>query len=135
MNRLRLPRPWLILLLAVLLPLRGALAMALPCAPAATAAATAQAHASHHEARAMEQAHADCHGSLAAPTVEPGPDDAHAAHQGCTHCAAFCTLTPLADSGSAAADPPALPAAAFPPLAIAAARFERDGPERPPRSR
>ncbi len=127
---MKLLRLSLILLLAVLLPVRGVLAAALLCAPApAPVAEHDVAHAHAHEQGAVADAapghHAhggDGHGSQ------------HAGHQACTHCAAFCSLTPLAATGQPPVPAVALPAASFPALPPQAVRFERDGPERPPRT-
>ncbi|WP_326538026.1 hypothetical protein [Pseudorhodoferax sp.] len=124
---MKLLRLSLILLLAVLLPVRGALAAAMLCAPAPAPAA---AHEAPH-------GHAHEHGAVAEEAPQHAGHDQgsqHAGHPACTHCAAFCSLTPLADTGQAALPDIALPAASFPPLAAQAVRFERDGPERPPRT-
>jgi hypothetical protein len=124
----KLLRLSLILLLAVLLPVRGALAAAMLCAPAPVAAA--QAHGEHAE----HGHHGHAHEAAADPAPEHAAHGEHAGHKACTQCAAFCSLTPLAETGRAPPDAVALPAASFPPLATQAVRFERDGPERPPRT-
>jgi hypothetical protein len=123
----KLLRLSLILLLAVLLPVRGALAAAMLCAPAPVPATSAQAHAEHGH-------HGNAHEAAATPAPEHTAHGEHAGHKACTQCAAFCSLTPLAETGRAPLDAVALPAASFPPLAAPAVRFERDGPERPPRT-
>lgn len=114
----------LLLLLAVLLPVRGALAVAMACAPMADGGGQV----------AMAQM-ADCHAMAAEPAAEVPADPADQTHHGSCHlCAAFCSLTPMP------ADVPGVVAslqvteAAFPRLHAAAPRYESGGLDRPPRS-
>lgn len=131
---MKLLRLSLILLLAVLLPVRGALAGAMLCAPAMPAQAPAPMVATdHHPGHVAAQAH-DAHNAHDGQDRHGAHGKADATHQACTPCAAFCSLMQLADTGHPLVTAAALPAASFPPLAAAAAHFERDGPERPPRS-
>lgn len=130
---MKLLRLFLILVLAALLPVRGALAVAMVCAPLSVPAALAPApQAAHDHDHAIVQAQPDAPG---ADVAAESPHTAHAAHAtACTACALFCALTPLTDSAPLLRATVALPAASFPPLVAQATRFERDGLERPPRT-
>lgn len=115
-------RLWLLVLLALLLPLRGALAAAMVCAPAAlTAPAEHEAHAHHGDGAG---AHAAQH--------EPGTADGT---DRCNVCSASCAATPLPQQPPGVAEPPGLAAAPYPDVAAAAPDFVSDGQDRPPRSR
>jgi Protein of unknown function (DUF2946) len=128
-------RIWLLVLLAVLLPVRGAVAAAMLCPPAGTGTQTElrlHDHASGHALMdAAEHRHADRgHGSGA---------DAH--HDGsadttdrCNLCSAFCSVTPLIGSLPALPLPQEPAAIRFPDLTVPAPSFISDGQERPPRS-
>lgn len=116
-------RIWLVLLLAVLLPVRGAVAGAMLCeaAGASTMAVTgADAHAGHHH-------------EAAAPTDAQGSHD-HAASDRCNMCAAYCSLTPLASQAPAVAEPVGLSDPGFREPAAPPPSFLSDGQERPPRT-
>jgi hypothetical protein len=112
---LKFLRLCLLVLLAALLPCRGALATAMVCAPAAPASHAAHGdghdHAGHHEA-----AHED-------------------ATDTCNVCAASCAATPLLPALPGVAAPHALTAARYPAVSAPAPSFLSGGPERPPRSR
>lgn len=120
----------LLLLLAVLLPVRGALAVVMACPPTAGGGAGLMAMAVVDQGLAGAPAQMeDCHGEQ---------DDAAAdaqSHEGVCHlCAALCALTPMtADMAGMVGSPEAVDAA-FPRLSAAAPRFESDRLERPPRS-
>jgi hypothetical protein len=110
-------RLWLVLLLAVLIPVRGAVAAAMLCLPSAV-----PAHAemqvedhSHHE-------HADHDGA------------GHHAGGQCTLCSACCSSASIPSSVPRVAMPPGLVATTFPNLSAPAPTFLSDGQERPPRS-
>jgi len=143
-----------LLLLAALLPLRGAVAAAMLCPPAGVgtsaeagvstsaevlAMGLATGHAMDHHAAADATAASHADGSHG-PGSHDGSSQAHASHdQGapdkCNLCAAFCSLTPML--GSPPTLPPSLPAAttAFPALSAPVPIFLSDGQDRPPRSR
>ncbi len=128
MNTARL---WLLLLLAVLLPIRGAVAGAMLCPaggagmPAALQAVAAQA--GHHDMSTHTAAHE--HGGA-------GHQDHHdhGSTDRCNMCSAFCSLTPMLSDVPRLPAPTALPALKFPEFASPAPSFLSDGQERPPRS-
>ncbi|HEY9029395.1 MAG TPA: DUF2946 family protein [Burkholderiaceae bacterium] len=120
-------RIWLLLLLAVLLPVRGALAAAMPCAgeglhqPAGLVHAGAQLH-HHMHAPGDAHAHAAAHAH------------AHAGVDKCNLCASCCSATPLPATFSLTIAPLEEPSASFPALQASTPTFLSEGQERPPRS-
>ncbi|HWI10846.1 MAG TPA: DUF2946 family protein [Burkholderiaceae bacterium] len=114
----------LLVLLAVLLPIRGAVAAAMPCASTGM----------HHESGAVAM-HAH-HAGMAASGHDPAAHGEH--HAGgaptCNLCCDFCSMATLPGS------PAALPLAtnfatlSFPDLFAPLPNFLSDGQERPPRS-
>ena len=136
----------LLLLLAVLLPARGAVAAAMLCAPAGVGAAGEPrisshppSHAMGHHAMGHHGDGADTHAAhpagLHGDGLSSGGDaDASSPQDRCTLCAAFCSLTPLVGSAPGLFVPQALPAAPFPALSAPVPSFLSDGQERPPRS-
>jgi hypothetical protein len=98
-------------MLLVLLPWRGAVAAAMLCPPAAMPAS----HGAHGH-----------HGH----DNNPPP----AADAKCQLCAATCALSTLLAPALSLPQPPAMAAAAFPPLVALAPEFLSSGQERPPRS-
>jgi hypothetical protein len=141
----------LLLLLAVLLPVRGAVAAAMLCAPAGVGAPGEPRMGAQHPAHAMGH-HAMGHHAMghqgdgadahaAHPAVlhgdglsSGGDPDASGPEDRCTLCAAFCSLTPLVGSAPGLFVTQALPAASFPALSAPVPSFLSDGQERPPRS-
>ena len=124
-------RVWLLVVIAVLLPLRGVMAAALPCVDLAPGTASVAHHGhAHAHAHAM---HVDAGHDVA---MHPAASEAHS-HCGtakCHLCAACCTVPPMMASfatGIAALD---LPSATFPAPAASATSFVPEGQERPPRS-
>lgn len=129
-------RLWLLLLLAVLLPLRGGFAATVLCPMTGSVAPWA------------------LHEQASDPLGQQGTDDgmaghemaAHASHgeahhhghagatDKCSTCSAFCSLTPLASQAPRLAVPAKSPTHVFPPLSAPAPTFLSDGQERPPRS-
>jgi hypothetical protein len=107
----------LLLLLAVLLPMRGAVAAAMLCPVEGQA---------HHDV-GMQAAHAH-----AGADHHDGHD--HGVPDKCNMCSAFCALTPLASAAPKLPEPAALPAVKFPEFPAPAASFLSDGQERPPRT-
>ena len=127
----KLARIWLLVLLAVLLPLRGAMAAAMMCPPPASphgmSAATQGDARGHHHDMALARAHAGHHGDSLRH------HENSAVQNDCSLCAACCLTVPL----TAAA--PTLPerhdgAPSFPELAAPPPSFLSGGLERPPRS-
>ncbi|HWH82943.1 MAG TPA: hypothetical protein VNU71_11990 [Burkholderiaceae bacterium] len=120
----------LVLLLAALLPIRGAMAAAMLCPQGSHGAAAAHrmvmpAAGHDHAAMLKEQQHV--HDAAGAAS-----DDGHAG--GCSLCAAFCTMTPMPSAAPAVHAATLVRALAFPVLAAPAPVFQSDGPERPPRT-
>jgi hypothetical protein len=138
-------RLWLLVLLAVLLPLRSALAGAMLCHVAGSGTQTearfdGQAHLhAHAAASALHHAHAGdgTHGHAA----EDGPGDVRdASHEPasgggdkCNLCSAFCSVTALVGGIATLPQPPEL-SGSFPRIDAPPPSFVSGGQERPPRS-
>lgn len=125
-------RYWLLVFLAVLLPIKAAMAAAMLCPPAGIGMqgqlrvtlhdGTAEVGVTH-EHRAHE------HGSAAF-----GDEVQTAPHDQCNFCSAFCSVTPLVSGLPSFLPPPAHPAALFPDFSAPPPSFLSDGQERPPRT-
>jgi hypothetical protein len=128
----KLLRIWLLVLLAVLLPVRGAMAAAMACPPPASAAAQQLgAHASHGHASHGHDEAGHSHGgdhAAADPAHAAGPADK------CNMCSASCATPPVPSAAGGLAAPLDLASAAFPDLPAPAPTFLSDGQERPPRT-
>ena len=112
MKRLRII---LLVVLALLLPMRGAIGAAMLCPQGAGH----DAHAMHHggHAHTEDVPHADAHSVS------------------CNVCAAFCSMTPMpSDVLTLQEQPPLASPVVFPALLVPAPTFQSDGPERPPRA-
>lgn len=127
---MKLLRIWLLVLLAALLPIRGAMAAAMLCPPAVgphghQSVVGVSSHHGHEAAHVHQQATADAAG---AQHHHDG-----GSHDKCSLCASCCSVVPLM---SAFVDLPEPFGAAerFPELSVPAASFVSDGQERPPRS-
>lgn len=124
-------RIFLLVLLALMLPLRGALANIAHCAgspsgfgPALTAT---QDHAGHgYESHGHAQSHSD-HEAAAAADDSASADD-------CNLCTASCSATPYMACAPVVAAPKKLADAVFPSLLAPPSSHPTDGQERPPRS-
>lgn len=133
----RTVRILLLVLLAVLLPVRGALAGAGHCAGSPDAVvqvvAAAQAHSDAHAhgghgAAPADAVHAAHHASPA------GGEDLSASADPCTLCTATCSATPFLGEPVAMPMPLAAAGTSFPALAAPPSCHATEGPERPPRS-
>jgi hypothetical protein len=126
----------LLLLLAVLLPIRGAVAAAMVCPVAGTGSQTevrVHDHAiGHHEVGSTGNTDHSMHHEDGAGG--DGHDGAASASDKCDLCSAFCSIPPLIETLPAAFKLPDAAAATFPPFSARAPSFLSDGPERPPRS-
>lgn len=132
-------RIWLVLLLALLLPLRGAVAAAMLCpagahglAPLSTEAPAASDHGAHPGAH---DHHADV-GDDAASEPAPGTsaDASHTAHgSSCGICAAFCSATPLLSTMPVLPQAHEVGSLRYPGWSAPLTPFLSDGQERPPR--
>lgn len=130
----KLLRIWLLVLLAVLLPIRGAMAAAMVCPP--PAGAPVQQLGSH----GGDHGHGD-HGHAepghAHSAADAAADHAHAAGSAdnkCNMCSASCATPPVPSAAGGLAAPLDLASAAFPDLPAPAPSFLSDGQERPPRT-
>lgn len=126
-------RIWLLLLLAVLLPVRGAVAAAMPCSVAESGVRTELAgdEAMEH-AHAHGHADAHDHGAMSHDGGHTGHD--HAASDRCNMCSASCALTLLVSDVPTLAEPLDLAAVKFSELSAPSPSFLSDGQERPPRT-
>jgi len=126
-------RIWLLLLLALLLPVRGAVAAAMLCPIAGSGVQTeVQASADHAAHEAMHK-HKDAHEHAASHAHTADHEHGKAADR-CNLCSAFCSLTPLAGSVPTLATPLDLSTTTFPDFSAPPPSFLSDGQERPPRS-
>ena len=129
--RMRRFRVWTLVLLAVLLPVRGAMAAAMLCAPSVPGVTTqvtpdpADPHGSGH----THHDHAQ-HGHGAAGAHDHAP----ASQDKCNLCSATCSLTPLVNHIAGVHAPCDLRTASFPELDAPAPSFVSGGQERPPRT-
>ena len=134
-------RIWFLLLLAVLLPARGAVAAAMLC-PVGTGGVQQEMVLSGEAARhdAMEHMHGHPPGlEQAAEHGHTAHDDGHASHDHttsdrCNACSAFCSLTPLVTSVPSVFEPLDPAGVKFSRLSAPAPSFLSDGQERPPRT-
>lgn len=134
-------RVLVVLLLAVLLPVRGAFAGAMPCegagAPHGGAMAHLQSpqghehHASHDPASPHDHASGHEHASHADAAVG---HDGTTASPTCQFCASGCCMASIVASVPALGPAPFVATAAYPPLVVPDPAFESGGPERPPRT-
>ncbi|HEX5683153.1 MAG TPA: hypothetical protein VFY73_03870 [Ideonella sp.] len=132
-------RLWLLLLLAALLPVRGAIAAAMLC-PHAGAGAHSEMRLANH--------HAGDRGNAASVIHDHGPQEHPAAahhgsghdgqgamdHDKCNLCSACCSTTPLLSAMPSVPQPHDQAAVSFPDVCAPAPNFLSDGQERPPRS-
>ena len=139
-------RVWLLLVLIVLLPVRGAVAAAMLCSAGnpgmgselridasghpATDHTTAHAHADQHHGH--DDADAGSHDHAG----DGGHDHAqgHTGSDQCSLCSACCSITPLASTLPKLVAPLDARAVKFPDVSSPAPTFVSDGQERPPRS-
>lgn len=121
-------RIWLLVLLAMLLPLRGAIAAALPCEGLGQHAPAGRAPMHHHMDAADAQAHAPA-------SADHGPHrHDHAGPDKCNLCASCCATVPLLLAFSPTVAALDGPVAYFALVPAPAPTFLSDGQERPPRS-
>jgi uncharacterized protein involved in copper resistance len=119
-------RFWLVVLLAVVLPVKGTMAAAMWCAPAGSTPAHmgAMAHGAEH-------GHAE-HGH-----AEHGHDQhghGKSTHDKCNLCASSCSSPSMPSTPPGLDGPEALTSQSFPDLPAPVPTFLSDGPERPPRT-
>lgn len=128
-------RLWLLLLLAVLLPVRGAHAVAMHCASTGAAVqieARLVEHGNHDHASADH--HGQQHHDAAAHGHSGGGSHDHAGlADKCNLCSASCSAPALVSGPVTVAEPQPV-SAVFPHLYAPPPSFIPDGQERPPRS-
>ena len=130
-------RVWLMLLLMVVLPVRGAMAAAMLCLPQDEAQSQkvmvqplgGDSSKSHDHAQHGHGHHSQAEGTQA------GQDDnvASGTADDCNLCASFCSLTPLTSTAPDLRHPWAR-AALNPAPSVNAPSFVSDGEDRPPRT-
>jgi hypothetical protein len=131
-------RIWLLVLLAVLLPVRGAVAAAMMC-PVGSMGMQSELRAHEHPASHVAMDDGLAHDPADHPHEHAGADhhddgQSHGASDKCNACSAYCSLTPLVSSVPTLVEPADLAAVKFPDLSSPAPTFLSDGQERPPRS-
>jgi hypothetical protein len=128
LGAVKILRIWLLLILAVLVPVRGAVAAVMPCAEEG-----AHPHAVHGavHVHALAMADADEHmHDAAVPMHHHGHDGADK----CNLCASCCSATPMLTTFAPTIAQLDEPAATFPVFQASAPIFVSEGQERPPRS-
>jgi len=124
----KLLRLWLVVLLAVVLPVRGAMAAAMLCPPggAGPAGVSSMAHGAEDSHGGMDHADED-HGHAA-------HDHGKVANDKCNLCASSCSSPSMPSTSTGLGAPGALTSQSFPELSAPAPTFLSDGQERPPRT-
>jgi hypothetical protein len=129
-------RTFILILLTVLLPIRGAVAAAMLCpgqkATASTFAAAAHPEPDTHAGHGMEAHHSATHDPVHLHASDESPSGGHAA--ACQFCADGCCVTPLAFAPPSVQCPRVTASAAFPELTARASAYHTDGQDRPPRT-
>lgn len=129
-------KPWrvfLLVLLTLLLPLRGAVAGAWLCPPGSHGAPAA--YTEHHAADAgLDHLHAQGHAHAHAEHDAQDSDPSQAHSSTCHACASFCSATPLLSAVPGVLQPLETARLSFPGWSAPAAVFLSDGQERPPRT-
>jgi len=118
----RTARIWLLVLLAVLLPVRGALGATMLCPPAMNAAG----HDEHEHADHLHAGH-EVGPSAASGHPTDGLDK-------CSLCCDFCSMTTLPSRLAVLPPVPDFATLSFPDLSAPVPSFLSEGQERPPRS-
>jgi hypothetical protein len=131
-------RIWLLLLLVVLLPVRGAVAAAMLCPPSDAGSPMEVVVSDHHVGPevvngAAHHDHAQDHHAMTGGEQGHGASQLHAP-ENCNLCSAICSFTPMVNSPPQVAAPQEIAAVAFPDLDVPALSFLLNGQERPPRS-
>lgn len=122
-----------LVVLALLLPIRGAVAGAMLCPEGSHSAALTESfeHAGHNMHGDAIAAHHHDHAD-STPHHEPSESAGHTS--GCGICATVCSMTPIL-SAMPTVEPSTLAAAVtFPALSAPTPTFQSDGQDRPPRS-
>lgn len=133
----KLLRTWLLVLLAVLLPVRGAMAATMLCTPGGGgtvhAAMSAMGEAEEHRHDGHAIADAGQHHDHAKHDHDDSARD-HASHDKCNVCSSSCSSPPLPSASVGVEEPQALNSVSFPDLSAPPPTFQSGGQERPPRT-
>lgn len=130
-------RTFILVVLAVLLPIRGAVAAAMLCPGEATAiGAVAIAGHGHHDMHAGQELDAHQQAAHAHSHEHTSSDSSSGTHSpACQFCAGGgCCVTPLAFAPPTVVSPMLTASAAFPALAARVTVYYPDGMDRPPRT-
>jgi hypothetical protein len=129
-------RSFIVVLLTVLLPIRGAVAAAMLCPGEVSmiGAAATVGHGGHdmHADHDMEVHHAAPPDHSHGPASAESPAGGHAT--ACQFCAGGCCVTPLAFAPPSVESPCVAASAVFPTLTARVTAFYPDGQDRPPRT-
>jgi hypothetical protein len=133
-------RTFILVLLTVLLPIRGAVAAAMLCPGEKTmlSAFAAAGHPEHemHVGPGMEAHHSatheHSHGHPHEDASDESPSGGHTS--ACQFCAGGCCVTPLAFAPPSVQSPRVTASAAFPELTARVSAYHPDGQDRPPRT-
>lgn len=130
-------RTFILILLAVLLPIRGAVAAAMLCpGEAATIGTTAVAEQGHHDMHTghnMDEHYTATHDHSHGHPSDGSSSGAHP--PACQFCAGGgCCVTPLAFAPPSVASPMLIASAAFPVLTARVTVYYPDGQDPPPRT-
>ena len=132
----KLLRIWLLVLLSVLLPVRGAMAATMLCTPAGGAAHSQVSITGHgavhgHDGQSLADAargHDHAEGDRGDAARDPANPDK------CNVCSSSCSSPPLPSATTGIVEPENLTSVSFPDLCAPAPSFQSDGQERPPRT-
>jgi uncharacterized protein YceK len=133
-------RIWILVLLAVLLPIRGAVAAVMGCASVMTMHSSAPPMTSHdHQGMQMQeqtqtQTAADSGDCCDGDHDGDGRGGDAGASTGCGICCDLCSLTPMLGVELPVEAPQRVVAAVWVERSASSFTFQVDGPERPPRS-
>lgn len=128
----------MLMLLAVMLPVRGVMAAAMLCPPQAGAAGDARAMPMFDDGAGgdpVQTAHDHGGAHHDAGSASSGHHhDGTAGTDTCNLCSACCSVPPLPSAAPVVPLPHDTAATVFPSFAAPAPTFQSEGPERPPRS-
>jgi hypothetical protein len=130
-------RTFILILLAVLLPVRGAVAAAMLCpGESMTIATVVVAEHGHHDMHAGQDVQSHHTATHDHSHGHPSNDSPSGTHQSaCQFCAGGgCCVTPLAFAPPAVVSPMLITSAAFPALTARVTVHYPDGQDRPPRT-
>jgi hypothetical protein len=130
---MKLFRCWLVVLLAVVLPIKGAMAAAMLCPPLGSTPADVSvvAHDAGHSHGDMGHEDAD-HDHAAYDHAQH--EHGKGSHDKCNLCSSSCSSPSMPSASAGLKEPEALTSQSFADLPAPAPTFLSDGQERPPRA-